>query len=86
MMEVDDRREAAIRRLQAKRGFQIHAMVYVAVDGLLIAIWAITGGRAFWPIWPILGWGIALAIHYWTVFKQRPITEDDIRREMDRGG
>jgi uncharacterized membrane protein YecN with MAPEG domain len=83
--DFNERREAAIKRLQAKRGFQIHATVYVAVNLLLIAIWAMTGG-SFWPIWPILGWGLAVAIHYWTVFKQRPITEDDIRREMERGG
>ncbi len=86
MTDADERRRAAIKRLEARRGFQIHATVYVAVNLLLIAIWAIMGGGAFWPIWPILGWGIALAIHYWTVFKQRPITEDDIRREMERGG
>jgi hypothetical protein len=85
MTDASDRREAAIRRLHARRAFQLHATIYVAVNGLLIAVWAITGGGTFWPIWPILGWGIALGIHYWTVFKQRPITEDDIRREMERG-
>src|SRR5207244_8137411 len=26
-------------------------------------IWAATGGGYFWPIWPILGWGIAVACH-----------------------
>ena len=37
-------------------------------------------------MWPILGWGIGIVIHYWTVFKQKPITEDEIRREMEHGG
>ena len=53
---------------------------------LLIVIWAMTDRGYFCPIWPILGWGIALVIHYWTVFRQKPITEDEIRREMERGG
>ena len=90
----DDQR-AAIRRIRAKRAFELHATVYVAVNLLLIAIWALTGpGYAnhrhgsesdFWPIWPILGWGVGLAAHYWTVFVRKPISEEEIRREMQKG-
>ena len=42
---------------------KIHLVVYAAVNLGLIAIWALTGGGYFWPIWPILGWGIGLAGH-----------------------
>src|SRR5918994_1248594 len=31
---------------------------YLAVSALLIMIWALTGAGYFWPIWPILGWGV----------------------------
>ena len=27
---------------------------------MLIVIWAATGAGYFWPIWPILGWGLGL--------------------------
>ena len=38
-----------------------HALVpYLAVNLVLIAIWAATGAGYFWPIWPLLGWGIGL--------------------------
>ena len=37
-----------------------HARAYVAVSVLLVAIWAFTGAGYFWPIWPILGWGIGV--------------------------
>jgi adenylate cyclase len=87
--------EAAIKRIRAKRGFERHAMIYAAVNLLLIAIWALTGpGHAyhrhgaesdFWPIWPILGWGFGLAVHYWTVFHHKPISDEEIRREMEKG-
>jgi class 3 adenylate cyclase len=30
---------------------------------MLIAIWAASGGGYFWPIWPILGWGIGVGGH-----------------------
>jgi hypothetical protein len=33
---------------------------YVAVMVLLVAVWALAGAGAFWPIWPALGWGLAL--------------------------
>jgi hypothetical protein len=28
-----------------------------------VAIWALTGMGAFWPIWPALGWGIGIVSH-----------------------
>jgi hypothetical protein len=38
-----------------------HALVpYLAVNLVLIAIWAATGAGYFWPIWPLLGWGMGL--------------------------
>src|SRR3954451_2901948 len=33
---------------------------YLAVNLVLIAIWAATGAGYFWPIWPLLGWGLGL--------------------------
>jgi adenylate cyclase len=77
--------QAALKRIRAKRAFGVHATVYVAVNLLLAAVWALTGRRYFWPIWPILGWGVGLLAHYWTVFLLRPISEDEIRREMEKG-
>ena len=34
---------------------------YLATMALLVVIWAVTGADYFWPMWPALGWGIALA-------------------------
>lgn len=86
-MDADvDRRQAAIKRLEAKRGFGIHLVVYLSVNALLVVIWLMTGRGYFWPIWPIAGWGIGLAAHRWMTYSQKPISEDDIRREMEKGG
>jgi fatty acid desaturase len=50
-----DPRAHAMQRLQAKRRFQRHALIYAVVIGLLVAIWALTNfGNYFWPIWPAL--------------------------------
>jgi Domain of unknown function (DUF1707)/2TM domain len=37
-----------------------HLRAYLAVNALLVVIWALTGAGYFWPIWPILGWGIGV--------------------------
>jgi class 3 adenylate cyclase len=42
---------------------RIHLALYVLVNVLLVAIWAASGGGYFWPIWPMLGWGIGVAGH-----------------------
>src|SRR5215218_6722739 len=33
---------------------------FIAVNLVLVAIWAATGAGYFWPIWPLLGWGLGL--------------------------
>ena len=43
--------------------FRSHLRVFIAVQILLVAIWALTGMGYFWPIWPFLGWGIGVASH-----------------------
>jgi hypothetical protein len=49
---------------EAHRDFVGHAQVYVLVNALLVAIWAVTSfGNYFWPMWPMLGWGLGLGLH-----------------------
>ena len=85
MVDVDPRREAAIKRLEAKRAFSVHAAMYIIVNVLLVVVWAASGHGYFWPIWPIAGWGIGLAAHAYVTYAQKPITEQDIQREIERG-
>ena len=35
-------------------------MVFARVAVLLVAIWALCGFGAFWPAWPLAGWGLFL--------------------------
>ncbi len=78
-----DHRQQAIRRIRAKREFRTHLTVYLAVNAVLVLIWFATGAGYFWPMWPMLGWGIAVAIHAFTVYMgTSQITEAQIEDEM----
>lgn len=77
-------RERAIERLKKKRDFKTHVLVYVTVNTFLVVIWAVTGAGFFWPIFPLLGWGIGVVANAWDVYGRKPISEEEIRREADR--
>ncbi|MEY2467616.1 MAG: hypothetical protein QOF21_314 [Actinomycetota bacterium] len=51
----------------ARTAFIAHSRLYVVVNMFLIGIWAITSGP-FWPIWVILGWGIAIVLQAMATF------------------
>jgi hypothetical protein len=80
----DELREQAVSRLKKRRDFHAHIFIYVAVNSVLVIIWAVTGAGFFWPIFPILGWGIGVAANAWDVYGRKPISEDEIRRETER--
>lgn len=82
----DDLRQKAVKSLEAKRDFKSHLATYVGVSILMIAIWALTGADGFfWPIIPIAAWGIFGVIpHWWSVYKTKGITEDQIQSEMQK--
>jgi H+/Cl- antiporter ClcA len=97
-------RQLALKQIELKRNFHIHAFAYLAGSIALTLIWAISeyhnaGGWPshgfsqsssiphvwnIWIIYPVLGWGLAVAIHGWSTYKRKPITEHEITREIQR--
>jgi|1185.fasta_scaffold11050_4 hypothetical protein len=78
-----DLRGRAVLSLRKKQEFRTHLFVYVVVNAALIVMWAVTGAHSFWPIFPMLGWGIGLIFHAQDVYGRREISEEEIRREME---
>jgi hypothetical protein len=78
-------RDQAVTQLKKRRDFHAHLLVYVLFNAFLVAIWAVIGVHwFFWPIFPIAGWGIGLVMNAWDVYWRHPITETDIKREIER--
>ena len=66
--DVELRRQA-IRRADMRIAFRSHLVAYVIVNAGLTAIYIMTSfGHYFWPIWPMLGWGIGLGAHASAVY------------------
>jgi len=45
------------------RGHRAHVRAYLVFCVAMVVLWAVTGLGYFWPIWPIMGWGIGVASH-----------------------
>ena len=52
---------------------RLHAGIFLAGAGVLIALnWATGGG--WWSFWPLAAWGVALGVHY-MIYKSRIVDE-----------
>ncbi|CAN5594233.1 DUF1707 domain-containing protein [soil metagenome] len=60
--DLADLRTAAQDRADRRADRRAALAPYLGVMALLVVIWAVSGFGGFWPIWPMLGWGIPLAI------------------------
>jgi hypothetical protein len=90
MSEQGTRYQNAKKRVEALRGFYVHLTVYVLVNLLLFAINMLTSPESLWFFWPLLGWGIAVALHALRVFGAGRFgaewEERKINELMEQGG
>lgn len=86
-MDQTDTYERARDRAEAKYQFYIHAAVYVVVMIFLVVINMLTSPDTAWSIWPLVGWGLALALHAARVFLmggRRAIVDALTEEELNR--
>ena len=83
-IEPTTERERVRKRLQDRRDFGSHLVVFVVVNAFLVAAWAITDSGYFWPAWVLAAWSIGLVLHAWETFMHRPVTDDDVDAELQR--
>jgi len=77
-------RGKARARIERRRKFAADLVAYVVINLGLIVAWAVTGAGDFWPGWVLGIWGVFLLLDAWNVFFRRPVTEEDIDRELRR--
>lgn len=75
-------REWARKRIERKRKLRRDFTTYVVVNAFLVCAWAVTGFGYFWPGWVLAGWGVLLLLDASSAYFGKPLTEDDIDREL----
>lgn len=80
----------AARRAAMRLALYVHAAAYLGVNGLLVLINLATAPSPFWAIWPILGWGAGLAVHWYSTTRGvgllDRLKEQEIARELELRG
>ena len=78
-----EERERARTRVEKRRDLRTHALVFVLVNAGIVGIWAITdSGGFFWPLFPMVFWGIGLLMNAWDVYISSDISEQEIDHEI----
>lgn len=72
----------AATQLQRWRDFGSDAAAYVVINVIFMMIWVATGRGFFWPIFPLIGWGIGLSAQHFNVVLRGQITDEDVRRAL----
>lgn len=84
-LNPEDLERLAHKRAGVKLGWYVHAALYLVVNVFLFAFsWAF---GTTWSVYPILGWGLGLALHGIAVFflgAGAGVRERLLRRERDR--
>jgi hypothetical protein len=81
--EPEPLRLQAIAALKRKRDFRGHVLVYLLVNAALVTVWAATSAGFFWPIFPIVFWGIGVVMNGWDVYFGQDFSEERIEHEME---
>ena len=73
----------AIAVLRKRRELRSHLLVYLLMNTAFVTIWATTTPHIFfWPMLPILFWGIGLVMNGWDAYHD-DLSEERIEREME---
>ncbi len=67
-MDEQAKYQEAKKRVEEIKGFYFHLISYIVINAVLVVINLLTSPEYLWFIWPIIGWGVGLLIHAFTVF------------------
>ncbi len=81
MNEVPAASEETAERDRAIRRLRRHILAYAAGNGALFLIDLLTPG-SWWFLWPMFGWGVAVAAH-WLYVKSVHIDDDWAQRRTE---
>ncbi len=92
-MNEDKQYQQARKRVKEKKKFYNHLSTYLVMGGFFFLVNYFSSPGTWWFYWPMLGWGIGIAMHYLKVFGltaagigTKEWEEKEMRKEMRRMG
>ena len=75
MNSEQQRDEELWQMAKARAGFRWSFISYFIVNAFFVVIWFFSAGPEsyFWPIWPMMGWGMGIAFQYFHAFHRNKI-------------
>jgi len=86
-MDEQARYQEAKKRVEDIKGFYYHLITYILINAVLVVINLLTSPEYLWFIWPLIGWGVGLVIHAFSVFSNiwgKSWEERKIREIMEK--
>jgi len=75
----------AKKRVEEKKSFRSHFIIYLCVNALLVIIWAVTGAGFPWFVFPLGGWGIGVLFHFLNIYVfSREADTGEIEKEAEK--
>jgi signal transduction histidine kinase len=62
-------------------GLRLRASLGAILALIVVGVWALTGAPNAWPVWPLLGIGLVVALDAWTVLGTPPARRSDLAGE-----
>lgn len=77
---MDKVQDDALWKIAKKRSaFKLQLVIYLVINGFLVGLWYVTTGRNsyFWPMWPMLGWGIGIIFQFVDAYMTNGVFSED---------
>jgi membrane protease YdiL (CAAX protease family) len=92
-METNMNRDHELwKKANERANFKMHLIIYFIVTAFLWVIWAFIGYlnegnyNQKWPLYPMFGWGLGVALHYIIVFSwKQKITQKEYDKLLRKG-
>jgi signal transduction histidine kinase len=73
--------DAAALQVRRRHGLRVRSGTFAAAALIILVVWALTGAPNAWPVWPLLGLGLAAALDAWSVLGNPPARRSDLEGE-----
>jgi 2TM domain len=86
MEVIDNEKDNLLWRIARRRAtFKSSLAMYLIINAFLWSMWYFTSGpnSYAWPIWSTLGWGIGIAMHYYSAYHSTDKISS-IQKEYDK--